>query len=107
MMLPLPVRPVFLRMLRAEFILYLLIGAFGIVTIANKYYFFCHRHTIKGIVMKSFKHLAIIAGLSFSINAFAYDYGYSDSTIEKQDAYGYGVHSDQYGRPVTIQPYGQ
>ena len=54
--------------------------------------------------MKLYKHLVIIAALSFSMNAFAYDYSYSDSTIKKQDAYGYGVHSDQYGRAVTIQP---
>ena len=54
--------------------------------------------------MKLFKHLAIIAGLSFSINTFAYDYGYSNSTIKKENAYGYGVHQDQYGRAVTIQP---
>ena len=28
---------------------------------------------------------------------------YAESKIIKQDAYGYGVHMDQYGRPVQIE----
>jgi hypothetical protein len=27
-----------------------------------------------------------------------------NSTIQQYDAYGLGVHSDQYGQPVTVQP---
>jgi hypothetical protein len=31
--------------------------------------------------------------------------GYGESRIMKHDAYGPGVHMDQYGAPVKVKPY--
>ena len=40
--------------------------------------------------------------LFYSSISLAYDY--SNSTIKKENAYGPGIHMDQYGRAVKIQP---
>lgn len=48
------------------------------------------------------KYLMLVISILYSASIFAYDY--SNSTIKKHNAYGHGVHKDQYGRAVTIQP---
>ena len=48
--------------------------------------------------------IAVIFSIGFMYGESTFAYDYSNSTIQKENAYGLGVHMDQYGRAVTIQP---
>ena len=57
---------------------------------------------IVAVVLSGCSREALIAGLRAAAQP---DYNYSGNV--NSNAYGYGVHSDQYGRPTTFEVVGQ